>query len=104
MIDLSKSLLIVNRTGKVTLGAKRTLETVRVGKAKLVVLASNCPGDVKKRIEEYAKLSEVPIVSSNQSSIDLGISCGKPFTVTALAVREVGDSDILSLVKGSNVE
>jgi len=36
-------------------------------------------------------------------SIDLGAVCGKPFMVSALAIREPGDSDILKLAEAADV-
>jgi large subunit ribosomal protein L30e len=35
--------------------------------------------------------------------IDLGAVCGKPFKISALTIREPGDSDILKLTEAENV-
>ena len=47
----------------------------------------------------YAKMSSIPVVIYKGTSIDLGMICGKPFMVSALTIREPGDSDILKAVK-----
>lgn len=97
--NLAKALSIAIRTGKITLGYKKTLETLRSGKAKLVVVAGSIPEEFKVKLEALARLTGTPILNSGVSSLDLGAACGKPFTVSALAVRDPGDSDILSFVK-----
>ena len=99
MIDVNKAIGTVVKTGKVLFGAGSALKSVKAGRARLILLASNCPQDVRGDIEHFGGLSEVPVVIYNGSSIDLGAACGKPFMVSALTVREPGDSDILRLVE-----
>lgn len=97
MIDVNKAIGTAVRTGKVLLGANKAIESVRLGRAKLIVVASNCPRNVMEDISYYGKLSNIPVVIYKGTSIDLGAVCGKPFMVSALTVREPGDSDILKL-------
>ena len=97
--SLAKALSIAIRTGKVTLGYKETLETIQGGKAKLVLIAKNTPEKLRSRLEQLAKLAKIPILEFEASSLDLGAVCGKPYTVTALAIRDPGDSDILKFKK-----
>jgi large subunit ribosomal protein L30e len=40
-------------------------------------------------------LSGVPLIVYEGTSLELGAVCGKPFTVSAMTIREAGDSDIL---------
>jgi large subunit ribosomal protein L30e len=103
MIDMDKAIATAVKTGKVWLGAKQATGCARTGKAKLIVLASNCPSQIKNDIECYCKLSNVPIIVYKGTSIDLGMVCGKPFPVSALTIREPGDSDILKSLKASEV-
>jgi len=105
MIDVNKAVGSAVKTGKVLLGAGGALKSVKAGRARLIVLASNCPVDVREDIERFGGLSGVPVFIYNGSSIDLGAACGKPFAVSVLTVREPGDSDILRLVEaGREVE
>jgi len=97
MIDVDKAIGTAVKTGKVLLGVKKAMESVKLGRAKLVVVASNCPKNVMEDINYYGRLSGVPVVIYKGTSIDLGAVCGKPFVVSALTVREPGDSDILRL-------
>lgn len=97
-VDLNKSVLIATRTGKVILGSERTIDATMNGRGKLIIIANNCPADVKERIAGYAGLSGLKVYNYPGSSLDLGEACGKPFTVAAMIIREPGDSDILKLV------
>lgn len=104
MIDVNKTIFAAVKTGKVALGSEQAIEAVRTGKAKLIIIASNCPSDVREKIEHYAKLSRIPTYIYSSSSLDLGITCRKPFTVTAMAIREAGDSEILKLAEATHGE
>jgi len=97
MIDVDKAIATVVKTGKVQFGANKAVENAKLGRAKLIVLASNCPRIMVEDVTHYGRLSSVPVVIYKGTSIDLGAVCGKPFAVSALTVREPGDSDILKL-------
>lgn len=103
MIDVNKAIATTVKTGKVLFGAKSAIDIAKTGKAKLIIVASNCPPRSRQDIEYYCRLSNVPAVTYKGSSIDLGAVCGKPFMVSALTIRESGDSDILKLRKAPNV-
>ena len=97
MTDIDKAIATVVKTGKVLFGANKAVESVKLNRAKLVVLASNCPRTVMGDIRFYSRFNNIPLVIYKGNSIDLGAICGKPFMVSALTVREPGDSDILEL-------
>jgi large subunit ribosomal protein L30e len=63
-------------------------------KAQLVVVAANCPAEF---VEYLSANEQVKAHTFPGSSVQLGRACGKPFMVSALAVVEAGESDILSL-------
>ncbi len=95
MIDLNKQLKILVKTGNVDFGSKRSLEAAKAGRAKLILLASNCPAEARGQILENARISGVRVFSFPGTSIDLGIACDRLHAVAALTVREPGDSEIL---------
>lgn len=103
MIDINKAIATTVKTGKVSFGANNAVKNAKIGKAKLIIVAANCPQKIREDIEYYCKLSDVPIVIYKGTSIDLGAVCGKPFMVSALTIREQGDSDILKLTEAANV-
>jgi len=96
-IDVNKQIQIVLRTGKVALGAKEALDSAKFARAKLLILAANCPENERKDIVYYAKQSSVPVHIYAGTSIDLGSACGKNFVVSALTIKEPGDSEIMKL-------
>jgi len=95
MIDMDKAIATTVKTGKVMFGAGNAVKNAKLGRGKMIILASNCPQEVVGDVTYYAKLSSIPLVIYKGSSIDLGMVCGKPFIVSALTVREPGDSEIL---------
>jgi large subunit ribosomal protein L30e len=97
-IDVNKQIEIAVRTGKVSFGVKEALDAARFGKAKLLIISSNCPEPHKQSILQYAKQSSLPMYTYQGSSVDLGGACLKPFVVSVLAIKEAGDSEILKLV------
>ncbi|MCS7119824.1 MAG: 50S ribosomal protein L30e [Nitrososphaerota archaeon] len=97
MADLDNSIVMAVKTGKVAFGANSALQGAATGKVKLIILSSNCPQKIRDKIEYCCKLSDIPIVVSPRTSIDLGRLCGKPFPLSAIAIRDPGDSDILEL-------
>jgi large subunit ribosomal protein L30e len=95
MVDWNKAITLAVRTGKVTLGFKETIDVIRSGKAQIAIFAINLPEENKRKLQFNAKSASIPTHQYEGTSIDLGAVCGKPFTVSAMAVREPGDSDIL---------
>ncbi len=103
MIDVNKAIVTTVKTGRVLFGVNNAVRNARTGKAKLVLVASNCPQKTRDDIEYYCKLSNIPVTIYKGNRIDLGAVCGKPFKVSALTIREPGDSDILKLTEATNV-
>ena len=99
MIDVNKAITTTAKTGKIQLGASSALKSAKVKKAKLILLASNCPQKIRADIEYYCRLSEVPVSIFKGDSSDLGALCGKPFEVSALTIKEPGDSNILKIME-----
>ncbi|MCD6301628.1 MAG: 50S ribosomal protein L30e [Staphylothermus sp.] len=97
-IDFVRALQMAIKTGEVVLGSKKTLKLVLHGKAKLVVVAANAPPELKRDIEYYAKLSNIPVYKFPGTNIELGTLAGKPFSVAAMAIVEPGQSNILDIV------
>lgn len=97
--DIVKSLQTCVKTGEIVVGSKRTKKLLLHGKAKLIIVASNAPPDLKKDLSYYAKLSNIPVYVFPGTNMELGTLIGKPFGVSALAVIDPGQSNILELVK-----
>ncbi len=100
-MDVNRALRSAAQTGELTLGIKESLETVGSGDAQLVVLATNCPEDLRTRATEAAEDAEVPLYAYAGSNHDLGSACGKPFAVAVLTVVDPGESDVLQLARAN---
>jgi len=103
MTDLNKSIAIAVKTGKVFFGMKDALRSAKIGRARLIIVTSNSSEEFRRNLEYYCKLSRIPLIIYSGNSLDLGAVCGKPFLVSALTVREAGDSDILNVAVTENV-
>lgn len=99
MIDVNKAITTTAKTGKILFGANSALKSAKTKKAKLILLSSNCPQNLKEDIEYYCKLSEIPMSIFKGESTALGALCGKPFDVSALTIKEPGDSNILKITE-----
>lgn len=96
-MDISKEIRQAVDTGKVILGTDKSLKAIKLGEAKLVIVASNCPSEVLADIKHYGGLTNVPVYIFERDSAELGVACGKLFSVSVLAVLEPGNSNILSV-------
>jgi len=103
VVNLDQALAIAVKTGKVLFGANSTIKNVMTGKVRLAIVASNCPDKIRKDIEKYCKLSGIPFIVFPRNNVEIGRVCGKPFSISALAIRDPGDSEILKMVKNRDV-
>ena len=96
MVDVHKALKDVVKKGTAHIGEKRTKAAIQNDSAKLIVIANNCPygNDILTSAEEH----KIPIYTFNPTNVELGTTCGKGYAVSAFAVLEVGDSNILQLI------
>jgi len=86
------------KTGKVGFGSKDAITSTGFARAKMIILAKNIREADRDEILHNAGQSEIPVYVFPGSSLDLGAVCEKPFPVSAIVVREPGDSDVLKLV------
>jgi large subunit ribosomal protein L30e len=93
-MDFNASLRRAIKTGNVILGQHNTQKSIKEGKAKIVVIAQNCPEKFRTQLKSNQNLF---VHTFEGSSVALGKACGKPFMVSTLAVVDPGESDILSL-------
>ena len=104
MIDIDKAIATAVKTGKVSFGANAAIQSAKTGKAKMIILAANCPKDIKEEIEYNCKLSKVPVMMYKGASMDLAAVCNKLFIISALSIRETGDSEILKVTENTETQ
>jgi large subunit ribosomal protein L30e len=74
------------KENKVIIGTGRTSKYLKLGKVKMIVMASNCPDEIRKDMEQYTKLGEVKLEKFDGTAKQLGVFCGKPFSIATLAI------------------
>ena len=96
---LASAIRLAVESGKVEFGSRKSLKNSILGKAKLFVIASNLPSDVKEDVLKYSKASETPVIEFEGNNMELGSICGKPFSVSVLSVYDAGASNLLEIAK-----
>ncbi len=91
MQELVGPLRAAIKSGRVVIGLRQCRRAVKGKEAKLIIISNNCPDDFLR------SQAEVPVREFLGSNVELGAACGKPFSVSAVAILNPGKSDILSL-------
>jgi large subunit ribosomal protein L30e len=85
-------------TGNIVYGTKNTKRNCFVGDPKLIIISKTITPHIKEEFIYFSKLLNIKIVEYPESSIDLGSVCGKPFSISVVAVTDFGKSSILDVV------
>jgi large subunit ribosomal protein L30e len=72
---------------KVIIGSKQTMKHLKLKNVKLVIVANNCPENIKKDIDYYSKLTGIKVEKFDGTAKQLGVLCGKPFSIAVLAIK-----------------
>ena len=83
------------KSGKYTLGTREVIGEVK--SAKLVIAASALPGKAGKQLREETEKNKVPLLVLERNSAQLGRLLGRPYKVSAMAIRSVSESDLRQL-------
>ena len=100
MVDnahLSKVLKDAMKGGKSAVGAKESIAAVKGSKA--VLCTRSLPPGLGARLRDEAKKHGVPVVELQQSSAELARMVGRPYRVSAMALRNVSDTDVKQLMR-----
>jgi len=85
-------------TGKVIYGTKETIRECLVGDPKLVIVSKTIKNITKKQIEHYANLLGIKFVEYPENGFELGSVCGKPFNVSSIVIKDLGQSSIFDVI------
>ena len=86
-MDLTDIIKAKTKENKVILGYNIVIKSIKIGNPELIVISNNFPDDKRKIIEHNAKISKVELKEYTNDSVNLGLVCGKPFTVGVLAIK-----------------
>jgi large subunit ribosomal protein L30e len=95
-LNLEKEIKLAISTGKVIFGRNKTMKLLMNGKLKAIVASSNLPKTVEQTLQHLAEIGKIKIIKFNGNATELGVICGKPFSVSMLAIVDEGKSKILS--------
>lgn len=98
---LEKNIRLAYRTGKVLVGARESKKSIMNGEGKLIIVAEDCPKEVKNDIQYYSEMAQIPMIVYPNGSLRLGETCGRPHPISVMVILEEGDSKILSLLGSS---
>ena len=100
MVDtaqLSKVLKDAMKGGKSAVGAKESIAAVKGSKA--ILCTKSLPASLGAKLRDEATKHGVPVIELTQTSAELARMVGKPYSVSAMALRNVSDSDVKQLLK-----
>jgi len=87
--------------GKVVFGTAQSEKSILKGKAQLVIISANILAPAKEKLLALSGMAEIPHFEYEGSGKSLGSVCGKPFTVSVMAVENPGKSKVLDIAKAS---
>ena len=94
-MDISTEIRNVIETGKANMGFRSARKDAMRGEAKLMIISSNAPKDLKEEIEHICKKANIPIKEVSLDSLELGSVCKRPFPVSFLSIVDPGESKII---------
>ena len=100
MVDsthLTKVLKDGMKGGKTAVGAKESLASMKGSKA--ILLTCSVPAGLGAKLREEAKKYGVPVVDLPHSSAELARMIGRPYRVSAIALRSIGEADVNQLMR-----
>jgi large subunit ribosomal protein L30e len=95
MADLNSDLRMAVDSGEVVLGIEETTRAINVSRAKLVIVSAVGNEGSVSDLTHICGIAGVKLLKFAGNSMDLGAVCGKPYSVSSLAVIEAGHSKIL---------
>src|SRR5580658_1570331 len=96
MADLNNNIRLAVDSGKAAFGVNKASQSILTSKAKIIIVASKNKGDRLSDILHLAKLSNIRVEIFEGTPMDLGVVCGKPFSVSVLSILDPGNSKILN--------
>ncbi len=85
--------------GKVVFGTTQSEKSILKGKAQLIIISANIMAPAKEKLLALSEMAEIPHFRYEGTGKNLGSVCGKPFTVSAMAVENPGKSKVLDIAK-----
>ena len=95
--QLSRVLKDVMKGGKFTVGARESIAAMKGSKA--VLCTRSIPPATGSKLREEAKKHNVAVVDLDMTSAQLARLVGRPFKVSAMALRSISEADLKQLAR-----
>ena len=79
------------------MGAREVLSSMKGSKA--IICTKSVPQAVAGKLRDEAKKHGVPVVDLNATSAELARMIGRPYKVSAMALRSVSEADLKQLLR-----
>ncbi len=87
MTDLTKLIKKKVKEGDIILGYNRVIKAIKTKRLQTIVYANNFPKERLKIVKHNARISKIEVKEYPKDSVELGLVCGKPFTISILAIK-----------------
>ncbi len=94
-MDLVRQIKNAMSSGDLLFGQNQARGACESGDAKVIILAANCPEEYVSSIR--TSYPDLLIYRTSMVNRELGAACGKPFSVSTIAIVDVGKSTLMSL-------
>ncbi len=85
-MKLEEEITSAIKAKKIVIGLNETMSVLKSNSPKIIVFAKNIPEKSKKELEHGSEVFKVKLEIYEGTSKELGVVCGKPFPVSALAI------------------
>ena len=94
---LQKVLKEALKGGKYVVGGAESVASLKSSKA--VILTRSAPPSLAAKVREEAGRHGVPVIEVGITSADLARMMGRPYSVSTLALKSIGEADLKQLLK-----
>lgn len=81
-------LKLAMNNNNVIIGSREVIKKLKLEEVKAVFISTNCPESLKKDIKRYSNLSKAKLEELNKTGKEIGIFCGKPFSISTVAIKK----------------
>lgn len=95
---LAFKLPLAMKTGKYVLGYRQAMRLLRKNETKCLIISSNFPSVLRKKLEYYSMLlKDLPVTIYNGSNNDLAKLCELKHRIGVISILDEGEADLLGL-------
>jgi large subunit ribosomal protein L30e len=73
---------------EVVIGSSQVAKHLKSSKLKTIIVSNNCPDEIKNTNEHLSKIAGTTIENFDGTDKELGIICGKPFSIAVLGIKK----------------